>query len=1054
MPQEMPRELAAGGTGPPLTVLLRTSRRSAGLTQRDLARKTGLSVGAIRDLEQGRRLRPRPSSIGRLATALGLDSLALRELNPEGHDQPGRMTRHDDPAAHGRPGLWLQLLGPVTGWHGDTVLDLGPPRQRAVLAVLALEPDKPVNRSTIIDAVWGTRPPASAVNLIQTYVSRLRRALQPGRSARTSAGSGDLLSSAGGSYRLRVTAEQLDLLSFRKLAGDGQSSWPEAAARALSTALALWQGDPVADLAALRAYPPVVGLADEWRTAIIGYADACGQLGRPGDAIAQLRAAAARHPLDERLHGRLMTALASAGRQADALQVYGNLRHRLDTELGVGPGPELSATHLRVLRGEPRPERESTRAVPRQLPREIPTFVGRAEHLDRLTAALDHADTQGRPLPIWVITGPPGVGKSALALRWAHHVSDRFPDGQIHVDLQGFAPAGQSATLTQLIGCLLEMLQIPAERRPTSLEAQLALYRSLLADKRMLLIFDNAHDPERIRRLLPAGTGCLVLVTSRDRLLGLVATHAADLLALDVFSDAEAHELLARALPARSLAGEPAAAAQLIRLCGRLPLALAIVTARARSGARSLGALVDDLRGTPVRLDALDTGDATANVRAVFSWSYRGLSRAAASVFRLLGLHRGPDISTHAVASLADVTLPEATALLGELTRLHMVTEHAPGRFVLHDLLRAYAAEELRADHGDAGRRTAAQRVLDYYLHTAHTAALSINPARDALDLAPARAGAAPETISERGPAHEWFRAEYNVLLQAIWLAVENDLDDYAWQIPWALVNFFDRQGYWQDWITTHQAALSAAQRSGSLIGQASSHQNISIVYVHLGYHQDAQSHLQRAIALHRDLGTRVGQARCLLDIARAFEIQGRYRNACEHASSALEIYTELGHDFGQARALNAVGWNTAHLGDARYAVTCCERALQIHSRLRNRTGQAAALDSLGYAHTQLGEHADAIRCYEQALDLLGRGERTYQHACVLSELATTHQAARSEVAAAEAARQALVILSALKHPDADRTRARLAAAGIPVPGPGRDARPGEAAGTPRRPGG
>jgi tetratricopeptide (TPR) repeat protein len=506
-------------------------------------------------------------------------------------------------------------------------------------------------------------------------------------------------------------------------------------------------------------------------------------------------------------------------------------------------------------------------------------------------------------------------------------------------------------------------------------------------------------------------------------------------LTLDVFTDAEAHELLACGLPSRSRLGEAAAAAEVIRLCDRLPLALAIVAARAQSHrAWSLAALASDLRGAPVRLDALDAGDATANVRAVFSWTYRELTPAAARIFRLFGLHRGPDISTQALASLAGMTLPDAQRLTAELTRVHMITEHAPQRFAIHDLLRAYAAEKLRDCDGDIDRLAAVRRVLDYYLHTAYTAALSINQARDALELAPACVGTMPEKVSERRQAHEWFRAEYHVLLQAVSLAVENGFEDHAWQIPWTLVNFFDQQGYWQDWIVTHQIALSASQRSGNLLGQASSHQNISIVYVHLGYYEDAQSHLQRAISLNRELGLRAGQARCLLDMARALESQGRYHDALENASTALKVYEELGHQFGQARALNAVGWNSAHLGDSRRAIICCESALEIHSKLGNRVGQAATLDSLGYAHTQLSQHIDAIGCFQRALDLLGRGERTYQHACVLTDLATSYQAAGNNVAATDTSLEALSILQALRHPDADGTRARLSDAGISIP--------------------
>jgi DNA-binding SARP family transcriptional activator/tetratricopeptide (TPR) repeat protein len=951
------------------------------------------------------------------------------------------MTGVSGPGTGDYEGLFLQLLGPIAARRAGTAVELGHARQRAVLAVLALEPGKLVNRSTIIDAVWHDDPPRSAANLIQTYVSRLRRVLSPGRPTSYSA---PLLASEGQSYRLRVTSDQLDLLRFRELTAGGRSAWSEGSLDAAATffrrALELWHGDPLADLSALRGYPLVIGLADEWVTSVMDYADVCAALGTSDHALVDLRAAAARHPLDERLHSRLMVALDMTGQRPAALRLFDSVRDRLDNELGICPGPELSASYTRVLHGAAHPAVIGPRAaerqavVPRQLPRAIPGFVGRAEQLRCLSAALDQADRQGRSRPILVISGTAGVGKTTLAVRWAHSVTDRFPDGQIHLDLHGFTPSGAPATPGQVIRRLLEMLQLPIEQVPAGLDAQLDLYHRLLAGKRMLIVLDNARDPEQIRALLPAGPGCLILVTSRDSLLGLAVSHGARLLTLDVFTDTEAEEFIAAGMGPRPGPDEASVTAEIIRLCDRLPLALAIVVARAHAHRDwPLAALSSDLRGAPVRLDALDAGDVTVNVRSVFSWSYRELTQAAARGFRLLGLLSGPDISLPAVASLAGLSLPHSRRLTGELTRVHMITEHVPQRFAMHDLLRAYAADELRDHEDDAERLAATRRVLDYYLHTAHSAALAINPARDALELAPASAGVVPERIRERAQANEWFRAEYQVLLKAIELAVESGFESHAWQIPWTLVNFFDHQGYWQDWVATGQIAISASQRSDNMPGLAISHQNISIVYVHLRRYEDAQAHLQRAITLNRNLGIRAGHARCLLDIARTFEALGRYHDALEHASTALSLYRELGHEFGQARALNAIAWSSAHLGDARHAITSGKLALDIHAKLGNRMGQAATLDSLGYAHDQLGQHADAVCCYQQALDLLGRGERTYQVACVLINLATSYQAVRRSEAAARASREALSILRALRHPDIDQTTSRLSDAGIAV---------------------
>lgn len=945
------------------------------------------------------------------------------------------MTLVAGPRSGCQRGLYLQLLGPIAATHGESVLELGHARQRTVLAVLALEPDQPVDRSAIIDAVWDDRPPQSAANLIQTYVSRLRRVLRQDSPVPDSA---PLLSSEGQRYRLRVTADQLDLLRFRELAQAGRRARSagslDAASAAFRHALDLWRGDPLADLTMLRAYPPVVGLADEWVTCVIDYADVCATLRTSDHAIGHLRAAATRHPLDERLHSRLMIALAATGNRSGALQVYHAVRDRLDSELGICPGAELSASYRRILRGtaSQRAVAEHQAVVPRQLPRAIPCFTGRAESLRTLSAALDEAGRRDGSLPVFVISGPAGVGKTTLALHWAHSVADRFPDGQIHADLRGFAPSGAPASPGQVIRGFLDVLQVPVERVPPSPEAQQALYRSLLAGKRVLIVLDNARDCEQVRALLPAGPGCLTVVTSRDNLVGLAASDGAQLLTLDVFTDAEAEEFVALGLLARPGPGDASATAEIIRLCGRLPLALAIVVARATAHQTwPLAALVSDLRGAPVHLDELDAGDATVNVRTVFSWSCRELTPAAARLFRLLGLHAGPDISALALASLAGLSPLRTRRLAAELTRVHLITEHCPGRFAMHDLLRAYAADELRDHDDDAERLAAIRRLLDYFLHTAHSAALALNPARDAPELAAATGGAVPERISERARANHWFQAEYRVLMKVIELAAENGYEAHAWQIPWTLVNFFDQHGYWEDWVATQQIALSAARRSADLPGQASAHQHISIVYVHLRCYEQAQQHLQQAIALNHQLGLRAGHARCLLDISRTFESQDRYHDALEHASSALSLYQELGHQLGQARALNAVGWSSAHLGDTRRAITCCTGALEIHGKLGNQMGQAATLDSLGYAHTQLGQHAEAIRCYGRALDLLGRTERTYQVACVLTNLATSYQAARHDQAAALTAQEALSILRALEHPEADRTAARFADAGI-----------------------
>lgn len=607
------------------------------------------------------------------------------------------------------------------------------------------------------------------------------------------------------------------------------------------------------------------------------------------------------------------------------------------------------------------------------------------------------------------------MGKSALAVRWAHEVAEFFPDGQLYINLRGFDHASAPLPPAQAISEFLGALQVPAERVPPSPEAQASLYRSMLAGKRMLVILDNARDSDQVRSLLPASAACAVVITSRNVLRGLAATHGSVQLGLPEFTNEEARELLAARMP--GIIKDPEATAELIKLCGRLPLALAIVTARSQGQHFSgLADLTAQLRG-PLRLDALSSE--TVSIRDMFSWSYRNLTTGAARLFGLLGMHRGPDISLPAAASLAGTSRRLAGTLLAELTGAHLLAEHSPGRYAFHDLLRSYAAEQAQANVSAGEREAAVRRALDFYVHTAHAAARRLNQARDPITLAPARSGSTPESIGDRERALAWFRAEYQVLLGIIETAAAAGSVAYAWQIPWCLVNFFDHEGRWHDWVATHRIARTASRQAGDRFGQAHTSQNLGIAYSHLQCYDDAHSALRQALGLYHELGYPAGEARCHLDIGRVFEVQRHYQSALDEARRALGLYRTLGHQAGTARALNAVGWYCSHLGDAAQAVTHCEQALAIHQASGNRLGQAATWDSLGHAHSQLGHHRQAVSCYGQALRLLGEDERTYQRASVLRELGNTHRAAGDHMAAGEAWSEASAILDGLHHPDA-----------------------------------
>jgi len=695
--------------------------------------------------------------------------------------------------------------------------------------------------------------------------------------------------STGTSYRLSVTAEHLDLLAFQDEAGRAQaaqSSQDAAAACDLyEQALRLWRGDPLADVDRLRRHPAVIGLYRQRSAVIVAHAEAACTARLYNQVLPHLRPLTLREPLHERAHALLMIALAGTGRQAAALKVFEDLRHRLDEQLAVRPCAELADAHQRVLRqqipaareppAEPAPairliragRATPERAVPRQLPPAIRHFAGRSGELTALTGLMERAMRSGATVVISAIGGPGGVGKTALALHWAHQVAGHFPDGQLYVNLRGFAPDGEPLPSADALRGFLDALQVPAERTPARLEAGAALYRSLLVGRRVLIMLDNARDAEQVRPLLPGSPGCLVLVTSRSRLTGLVAKNGAHPLMLDVLGENDARELLTRRLGPDRVVAEPQAAGDIVMLCARLPLALSIVAARAAvRPCLPLWVLADELRNPRTRLDALDTEEAATSVRAVFCWSFQQLSVPAVRMFGLLGVHPGPDISVPAAASLAGVPVCAARAALDQLARIGLLAEHAYGRFAFHDLLRAYAAEQACANESDATRRAAAHRMLDHYLHTACRAAVLLCPARQPLRLVPPRPGAVPEAIGDDKHALAWLEAEHRVLLAVMALAVGSGFHD-AWRLPWTLVTFFQR-GHWRDYAASQLTALEVAQRLDDLAGQACAFRRLGRAYGLLGWHKDAHACMRHALDFYRQLGDAVGQARTRLALA------------------------------------------------------------------------------------------------------------------------------------------------------------------------------------------
>jgi tetratricopeptide (TPR) repeat protein/transcriptional regulator with XRE-family HTH domain len=670
------------------------------------------------------------------------------------------------------------------------------------------------------------------------------------------------------------------------------------------------------------------------------------------------------------------------------------------------------------------------RSVPAQLPADIAGFTGRADQLRRLDAILSAEESrQPGAVVVVAITGTAGAGKTALAVHWAHQVRHQFADGQLYVNLRGFDPAGALVSPTEVVRGFLDALDVPAARIPEDLDAQAALYRTLMSDRRMLIVLDNARDAGQVRPLLPGTPGCLVVVTSRHHLSSLVAADGAHPVALGLLPPDEARQLLARRLGTERVAADGAAVDEIIARCAQLPLALVVAGARAATHPEfPLHRLAAELRDTRDRLDALAGDDPATDVRAVFSWSYRTLSNGAARLFRLLGLHPGPDIGEAAAGSLAGVPAEEIRRLLAELTRAHLIIEHKPGRYVFHDLLRAYAAEQSRLAEPIEQLHAAIHRMLDHYLHTAHTAAMLLNPGRDPITVAPARPGVTPEPLADDAEAMAWFGAEHAVLAAAVAYAAGNGWDTHAWQLAWTHVHFLDRRGHWHDWAAMQRSALSAATRLADPAALAVSHRLLALAEIQLGRYDDARANLRQALDLYHRSGDHLGQAHTHNHLGMAYDRQGHTAAALDHTEQALALFRASRHSAGQALALNNVGWLRALLGEYEQALAPCEQALALQQELGNRDDEGATWDSLGYVHHHLGHRTESLDCYQRALDLRRELGDRYGEAVTLCYVGDAHLDSADPAAAANAWRRALAILEDLHHPDADQVRDKLTA--------------------------
>ncbi|GLZ01403.1 SARP family transcriptional regulator [Actinoplanes sp. NBRC 103695] len=878
------------------------------------------------------------------------------------------------------------MLGPVEIVTSGEPVELRRPQSRAVLAALAVDVGRPVSAATLVDRVWDDEPPKGAQSVLYSHITRLRAAL----------GTENALVRRPAGYVLDLDPDAVDLHRFRRL------TMPPTGPAELREALDLWRGEPLAGIRSRWADNVRVSWRQQRQDAAVAWAQTAGH---DAAVIPEIRTLLDEFPLAEPLAAALVKALSATGRTAEALTAYAEIQARLRDELGADPSAELQTIHLATLQKGPLAGSAAADPAPiRQLPTPVAGFTGREDAMAALDTLIDGASST---VVISAISGTAGIGKTALAVHWAHRVAQRFPDGQLYVNLNGFDPAGPldpSVALRQFLGAL----GAKADEIPDDRAAMAALYRSRLAGRRMLVLLDNARDPEQVRPLLPGAPSTFTVVTSRNWLTSLVAAEGASPVTLDLMTTDEARALLERRLGKERVAAEPEAVDEIIDRCARLPLALSIAAARALQSGAPLHTLVDELASQP--WDTLDAGDPLTQVRVVFSWSYRMLSSEAARLFRLLGLHPGPDISVAAAGALIG---GDARPLLDELTAASLTTEHLPHRYVLHDLLAAYASE--LADEPDA-----LTRLLDYYIRTAHAADRLLEPVRDPI---PFPIGPSPSGADLAPPAKDWFEREHRVLLTLQAHAAETGHRREAWQIAWCLDNFLHFNGLWHDRLQAWRVAVDHAEDSS-----AAAH-----AYLHLGRvdnrlkrQADAEAHLGRALALFTERGDKVGQAHTHRGLGWSREARGELREALEHDRLALGLFEEAGNRQGEADSLNAVGWDHSMLGDHEAALEVCGRALELHRTIGDRWGEASTLDSLGFANHNLGRFDEAVDRYEQTLAVVRDLGDRYFEADTLTRMGETHRAAGEFARARQTWLRALDILVELNHAEADDVRTKL----------------------------
>ena len=1015
--------------------LVAARRRAAGITQQELAERAGLSVGAVRDIEQGRTKRPRPAAARRLFSALGLSEADLAPY----------LTRP------GPEGWRFRVLGELDVSFGDRTLDPGPPKQRAVLAVLALSPNTLIHRDAIAEAVWGAASPSA--HLIPTYLSQLRQALNPSPARRPQR---NLLVSDGPRYRLAVTDSEHDLLEFRRLVRQAAATGdPTRSAELYEQALRLFRGDPVADLDSLHNLAEVAAIRIERVRAVLAFADAALTVGLHHAALPHLRATAEAEPLHGGVQARLIRALAADGQVSTALQHFQLVRRRLLDELGMEPDGELVAAHEEILRREPLTLRNEPAAViPAQLPADTADFTGRRTETAKLHGFLT---VSGTATVICAVTGTGGIGKTTLAVHVAHQVRHRFPDGQLYVDLHGAnvlpVPPGEA------LGDLLCGLGVARTDLPHTERERAAKFRSLLADRRVLVVLDNARDPAQVRPLLPGSPGCAVLVTSRHSMAVLPGVR---LCRLEPLAAADAAELLCRVADVDPGSAEASAATRLARLCGGLPLALRVAGARAAEQ-DGLARVAERLAGE-ARLRELELDD--LSVAATFELSVGLLEQSAdhsARLFRLFGVLDGLNVSVPVAARLLDATEAEATAALDHLARVNLTNVTPAGFYGMHDLLRLYATEQAAGLDEDI-RSPALQRVVHWYLATARHGAKVVRPAVQLTE---------PENRTDPGlsfatlaEATSWADAERDNFIALLRLALSDPstmklgllaLEALFWTAA--------EQGFSEQWEQSLQLARHAAKQLGDIEKEAYVVRQLANSVG--GYDLSLSIALRReALTLARAAGDRLGEAAALINLGtehhrlgKLSEAAGFYEEArhtvhgfdprsegyvlanlaavhrdldrtgeaVEYDEQAIAIARQVGDRHLEFDALDDLSTSLQAHGDHAAALETLRTALNLATELNDRIREATVLATMGSAYLAENQAATALGLAEKAAEVYEEIGKHYELGRALRLLGEAHEALGDHQAARMFFHRALGTLDRLRVPDADEVRALLA---------------------------